>query len=43
MNKEEFEAAARKDREELFRLYAQQPAPPVTETTNVTLYPCISP
>ena len=29
MNKEEFEAAARKYREEMFRLYARQPAPPI--------------
>ena len=28
MTKEEFEAAARKYREEMFRLYARQPSPP---------------
>lgn len=43
MNKEEFEAAARKYREELFRLYARQPAPPVPVPPDAPPMPRITP
>ncbi len=43
MNKEEFEAAARKYREELFRLYARQPTPPVPAPPDAPPMPRITP
>lgn len=43
MNKEEFEAAARKYREELLRLYARQPAPPVPAPPDAPPMPRITP